>query len=509
MKAGPDGSGFCYYELKLTVPLGRLDMLENQDLYEILQVHSSAHPEVIRVAYRRLAQLYHPDTNPSPEATDLMTRINQAYEVLRDPEKRASYDRSRGLDLSGESAVSHPPETPPRRRSRQPAPDYITIGSRKVDVIRVQGEPMETRITDDVSAEAEEIWSYGDDGYISFGTSGQYKERVKEWWNKGNLKVRIVPSSNITTEWFFSLGSHKDDVARLQGTPHRVVMPFRQSRKSIAFDREQKRFWQEQKKFDREFGIKFEDYPVDENLDEEKDRETWHYPEGVVEFSHSSGRVTAFRETGSSLKAQRVGRRSDVGWAGPDFFTIGSSQKDVKGVQGHPDRNDVKFAASIEEWRYDNSQVTFKLGWTSRVQEWKNINDKLKVRMVPGSNVTHSATFSLSSHKDDVIRLQGTPWQISVYEDLGYETWLFSGGTVVFSLSDSQVIYYETSDGSLKTKNIRSHDVGMNETLQRFHSNVRDTRRVKREGSERKNFRITLLVGVLLTTAIFACGYFT
>ena len=68
-------------------------MPETENLYEILQVHPSAHPDVIRAAYRRLSLLYHPDRNPSPEATEMMAAINYAYEVLGDPEKRAAYDR--------------------------------------------------------------------------------------------------------------------------------------------------------------------------------------------------------------------------------------------------------------------------------------------------------------------------------------------------------------------------------------------------------------------------------
>ncbi len=69
-------------------------MPETQDLYEILQVHPSAHPDVIDAAYRRLALLYHPDKNPSPEAAERMKRINLAYEILGDPNKRAAYDRT-------------------------------------------------------------------------------------------------------------------------------------------------------------------------------------------------------------------------------------------------------------------------------------------------------------------------------------------------------------------------------------------------------------------------------
>ena len=56
-----------------------------RDLYEILQVHESAHMDVIQAAYRRLTLLYHPDRNDSTEAPELMRELNRAYEVLSDP----------------------------------------------------------------------------------------------------------------------------------------------------------------------------------------------------------------------------------------------------------------------------------------------------------------------------------------------------------------------------------------------------------------------------------------
>ena len=65
-------------------------MLEDEDLYEILQVHPAAQPEVIQAVYERLAQLYQPDVYPSREAAELLTRLNRAYEVLSDPEQRTA-----------------------------------------------------------------------------------------------------------------------------------------------------------------------------------------------------------------------------------------------------------------------------------------------------------------------------------------------------------------------------------------------------------------------------------
>ncbi len=61
--------------------------------YRILQVDSSAEPEVIEGAYRRLAKKYHPDANISAvDAQRRMQLINEAYQVLSNPQKRAQYD---------------------------------------------------------------------------------------------------------------------------------------------------------------------------------------------------------------------------------------------------------------------------------------------------------------------------------------------------------------------------------------------------------------------------------
>ena len=70
-------------------------MPDTDDLYEILQVHHAAEPEVVEAAYRRLARKYHPDVNKSPQAEGMMKALNRAYEVLSDPAKRAAYDRER------------------------------------------------------------------------------------------------------------------------------------------------------------------------------------------------------------------------------------------------------------------------------------------------------------------------------------------------------------------------------------------------------------------------------
>jgi len=63
------------------------------DPYEILGVAKEASQEDIKRAYRKLAAKYHPDVNKTPEATQKFKEIQQAWEILSDPQKKAQFDR--------------------------------------------------------------------------------------------------------------------------------------------------------------------------------------------------------------------------------------------------------------------------------------------------------------------------------------------------------------------------------------------------------------------------------
>src|SRR6056297_2867821 len=66
--------------------------MQYKDYYKILGVDRNAEKDEIRKAYRKLARKFHPDVNKSADAEQKYKDINEAYEVLKDPEKRRKYD---------------------------------------------------------------------------------------------------------------------------------------------------------------------------------------------------------------------------------------------------------------------------------------------------------------------------------------------------------------------------------------------------------------------------------
>ena len=78
--------------------------MEFKDYYKVLGVERGASEADIKSAYRKLARKYHPDVNPNDKKAESQFKdINEAYQVLRDPEKRRKYDklgptREHGLD---------------------------------------------------------------------------------------------------------------------------------------------------------------------------------------------------------------------------------------------------------------------------------------------------------------------------------------------------------------------------------------------------------------------------
>ncbi len=270
--------------------------------------YAEAHSN-LEVAYRKLGRSQESVPTSQKATTNTSIKSGKASEV---PSPKTFENIPQSLVIPKEfkpiqkyNKLDKPLELKETTKRQQPEKeikiDYFTIGSSKDDVLAVQGTPSNISFN---------TWHYG------YSSITFVNDKVSNYNNfSNNLKIRMASkSSNLN---HFTIGSSKDDVLAVQGTPS-----------NISFN-------------------------------------TWHY--GYSSITFVNDKVSSYNNFSNNLKIRMASKSSNL-----NYFTIGSSKDDVLAVQGTPSN------ISFNTWHYGYSSITFV---NDKVSSYNNFSNNLKIRM--------------------------------------------------------------------------------------------------------------------------------
>ena len=452
------------------------------DPYEILGLERGASWAEIRVAYRRLAKKHHPDKNPGDKASEwIFKEVSRAYEHLRGvhgADGRPGDRRRRERDPGKRSDYEHTERQERAQREREQR--------QRAERVRREQERAERREQEQRERAARERREQAK----SERTARDSREGIGEQSGRrqsalGLSIVAVATLIGIATAIYDRPGDTLPDrsvpsatAIEREGTPARPASTVTAPQGLVPVGRQSS----------TTSGPSPPSVRVGTNVSPRGAAKS--APETESEAAAAGPRRTA---TGTQVPAsaarsraperaffffilrrppssRRVDNATVIGWRGVDppdrtepsartgasvtgsaFFTRGSHEDDVVRVQGTPSRIDRHPSLGYETWRYGNSTVRISAG-SRRVTDWANHTGNLRVRLIPGANVTGSPFFTRGSHEDDVVRVQGTPSRIDRYPSLGYETWRYGNSTVTISADSRRVTDWANRTGNLRVR---------------------------------------------------------
>lgn len=198
-----------------------------KDYYGILGVDRTASQVIIRDRYRRLAKQYHPDVNKAPDAEQIFKEVNEAYEVLGDPERRAQYDQPTFVFEQPIQQPSTPPHRDPAYRRPRPRPQRGESQAERLQQLKEEYRPLffrtclvglllSTLLTLDATLPARNLeeqvtevsyvaGSRRSPGFYRISTSSErvftaYSGFGIEWETASNVQLKISRIFNTTLE---------------------------------------------------------------------------------------------------------------------------------------------------------------------------------------------------------------------------------------------------------------------------------------------------------------------
>jgi DnaJ-class molecular chaperone len=173
-------------------------MQTNKDLYKLLGLSREASQEDVRKAYRKLVRKYHPDANPEdPQAEERFKEIQQAYEMLSDPQKRQEYDKRL--------------YTSPRESSSRPRPRRTDGSAREgttytVDLSELFAKLANLSSDDTGGRKGGSFQLRGEEVAHLAKLLGEKISRISELWGKDPARLSKLLAENIKMNTTVSFG---------------------------------------------------------------------------------------------------------------------------------------------------------------------------------------------------------------------------------------------------------------------------------------------------------------